>query len=480
MYTWQMEGTRARKRGRRDVIVTLLAAALLLLLPAGPAAHEIPASVVVQALVKPEGGRLRMLIRLPLASMRDIAFPLWGPGYVQLDSAGPAILEGVSTWVTPFVTLYEEGEPLPRPAVVATRVSLPSDASFRSWTGALSAVTGAALPADTELILEQALLDILLEVPVSSETSRFSIEPEWAHLGVRTSTVLRFLPPGSGERAFLYDGNPGLVRLDPRWHQAAWTFVKLGFGHILGGIDHLLFIFCLVIPFRRIVPLLALVTSFTVAHSITLAAAAFGFAPDAFWFPPLVETLIAMSIVYMALENIAGAKLERRWLVVFAFGLVHGFGFSFLLRESLQFAGTHLALSLLAFNVGVELGQVLVLGLAVPALVLLFRYGVAERIGTILLSALVAHTAWHWMTERGAALLAYPFSPPTLDALFWAAAMRWAMLALIAVAAAWALSAALGRFTRRSGSRFGDPRSAEGAAGTMDGNAARQVARVKR
>ena len=103
----------------------------------------------------------------------------------------------------------------------------------------------------------------------------------------------------------------------------------------------------------------------------------------------------------MALENIVGtASVHRRWIITFGFGLVHGFGFSFALHETLQFAGSHLVTSLLAFNVGVELGQVLVLLVLVPALALLFRYVVAERMGTIILSALVAHTGWHWMLER--------------------------------------------------------------------------------
>ena len=86
--------------------------------------------------------------------------------------------------------------------------------------------------------------------------------------------------------------------------------------------------------------------------------------------------------------------------MAFGFGLVHGFGFSFALRETLQFAGSHLLTSLVSFNIGVELGQLLVLLAAGPALDLLFRYVVAERMGTIILSALVAHTGWHWMTER--------------------------------------------------------------------------------
>jgi hypothetical protein len=204
---------------------------------------------------------------------------------------------------------------------------------------------------------------------------------------------------------------------------------------------------CLVIPFRRFRPLIVVVTAFTLAHSITLIASAYNFGPDALWFPPLIETLIAISIVYMALENIVGGgvrlSLRRRWMIAFGFGLVHGFGFSFALRETLQFAGSHLLVSLLAFNVGVELGQLLVLALLIPALVFLFRFVVAERIGTIILSALVAHTGWHWMIERGGQLR--QFRRPELNASLLAAAMRWLMLTLILVAFAWVVSWALRR-----------------------------------
>ena len=131
-------------------------------------------------------------------------------------------------------------------------------------------------------------------------------------------TVLRFLPPGGAVRAFEFTGDPGLVRLDPRWHQAALRFIELGFFHILDGTDHLLFLFCLVIPFRRFRALIPVVTSFTVAHSITLIASAYNLGPDALWFPPLIETLIAISIVYMALENIVGGStVQRRWMISF-------------------------------------------------------------------------------------------------------------------------------------------------------------------
>ena len=190
------------------------------------------------------------------------------------------------------------------------------------------------------------------------------------------------------------------------------------------------------IPFRRLRPLVIIVTSFTVAHSISLIASAFGFVPDALWFPPLIETLIAVTIVYMALENIVYAAMgtlagdvSRRWIIAFAFGLVHGFGFSFALRESLQFAGDHLLTALFGFNLGVEIGQIAVLLVLIPALDLLFKYVLPERLGIIILSALIAHTAWHWMIERGEQLAKFPF--PKIDAAFLASAMRGLMAVLV-------------------------------------------------
>ena len=171
-----------------------------------------------------------------------------------------------------------------------------------------------------------------------------------------------------------------------------------------------MFLLCLVVPFRReLRALVWIVTAFTVGHSVTLIASAYGLAPDALWFPPLVETLIAASILYMAIENAVAADakarlIKTRWAVALGFGLIHGFGFSFGLRNTLQFAGDYVLTALLSFNVGIELGQLLVLVLLVPALNIVFRYVVAERVGVIVLSVIVGHTAWHWLAERFAAL----------------------------------------------------------------------------
>ncbi len=425
-------------RTSRRWLAAALAGGLSLLGVPRAAAHDIPSRVTVLAFIRPEGSVLRVVVRVPLEAMRDMQFPLKGEGFLDLARVGPELANAARLWIAGSLELVENGTALADPRIVATQVSLPADRSFETYADAVRHITGPPLPVETELVWQQGMLDVLLEYPIQSDRSSFSVNPTLARLGVRTTTVLRFLPPGGAERAYQFLGDPGMVRLDPRWHQAALRFVKLGFLHILDGIDHLLFLLCLVIPFRRIRPLVAIVTSFTVAHSVTLIASSLGLAPTGLWFAPLIETLIALSIVYMAFENILGARLERRWLLAFGFGLVHGFGFSFFLRESLQFAGSHLATSLLSFNVGVELGQVFVLLLTVPVLGWLFQR-IPERAGTILLSAIVAHTAWHWMTERGATLLEYRFQWPALDAITLASLMRAAMLALIVLGLGWVM-----------------------------------------
>jgi hypothetical protein len=416
-------------------MITLLVAALILATQFRAAAHDIPNYVTVQTFLKPEGPHLSLFVRVPLRACRDVDFPTRGPGYLDLARADASLRDSATQWISDNVELYEGDTRLGDPQVIAARVSLESERLSESYDEAIAQVTGPRLSRDTELYWNQGLLDVLFEYPIKSDESRFSIRPAFERLGLRVVTVLRFLPPGGAVRAFEFEGDPGLVRLDPRWHQTAVRFVKAGFFHILDGTDHLLFLFCLVIPFRRLRPLVTVVTAFTIAHSITLIASAYNLGPDALWFPPLIETLIAVSIVYMALENIVGSNVQRRWMIALGFGLVHGFGFSFALRQTLQFAGSHLLTSLLSFNIGVELGQLLVLVLLTPVLALLFRFVVAERIGIIILSALVAHTGWHWMIDRGERLR--QFGWPAISTAQLVSAMRWLIAILILAGLVW-------------------------------------------
>lgn len=426
----------------RLLVLTLTGA---LLLAARPSAHEVPSEVTVQTFLKPEGQTLVFLVRAPLKAMRDVDIPTRENGFLDLARVSPTLQDAAMLWIGDFVELYENGVLLPKPrAVAAARVSLPSDKSFATYEEAQANLAGPPLDPSLDLYWQDGMLDARFEYPIQSDQSRFAIKPGLTRLGLRVNVVMRLLTPAGVERAFDVHGDPGIVELDPRWHQAALRFTTDGFFHILDGIDHLLFLLALVVPFRRLRPLVAVVTAFTVAHSITLIASAFDMAPSALWFPPLIETLIAASIVYMAIENITGAHLSRRWAVTFGFGLVHGFGFSFALRESLQFAGSHLLTSLLAFNVGVELGQVLVLLVALPLMTWILTRAVDERVGVVIASAFVAHTAWHWLTERWSVLVQYPFAWPVVDAAFIAAVLRWAMLAVLALLAALAVRPLVG------------------------------------
>ena len=303
-------------------------------------AHEVPNEVTVQAFVRPQGQTLTLVMRAPLKSMRDIDIPVAANGFLDFSRIDKALNDAAVLWIRDFVEVYENDQRLTTPRITATRASLPGDRSFETYEQAMAYITtGPRLGQETQIYWEQGLLDVVFEYPIGSDQSDFAIRPGLTRLGLRVNIVLQFMQPGKPERVFDVHADTGIVHLDPRWHQAFYLFAREGFFHILDGTDHLLFLLCLVIPFRKLRGLAIVVTAFTIAHSVTLIASAYGMAPDGLWFPPLIETLIAISIVYMAFENIVGAQLQRRWIITFGFGLIHGFGFSFLLRERLQFAG---------------------------------------------------------------------------------------------------------------------------------------------
>jgi hypothetical protein len=383
----------------------LIALAALALLPAAQA-HEVPSDVTVRMLVRPDGDRVVLLVRAPLEAMQDIIFPTFGPGYLDVPRAAPQLRAAAQVWLLDNLELYE-GERRLLLSIVAVRASIPSDRSFAELDTALAHFDAAPLAPGLDLPWQQALLDVQLEAPIESERSLFSLRAHTERLGRRVVNAVRFFGASGVERVFQLEGDAGVVALDPRWHQSMLRFLVQGFEHILGGADHLLFLLCLIVPFRQqLRSLVWIVTAFTAGHSVTLIASAYGAAPAGLWFPPLVETLIALSIFYMCVENVVCPNPRTRWPIAFGFGLVHGFGFSFALQNTLQFAGDHVLTSLLSFNIGIELGQLLVLVLLVPALNLLFRY-IDARVGGIVIAVIVGHTAWHWLAERFTVLQAF-------------------------------------------------------------------------
>ena len=407
-------------------------AALFLALQHSAFPHVIPDDVTVQAFAKPEGKRFHLLVRVPFNALADIVFPIRPAGDLDLPQVDAMLPAAAKTWISDWVDLYENDTLLPKPHVVETRTALSSDNSFASYEEAWAHVAGPVLPGSVQIFPDQAMLDVLFDYPISSDRSGFAIHSRLARLGVKVVTGLRFLRPNGQVRAYAYQGDPGLFRLDPLRYQAIQRFVLLGFSQLLKGTDYLLFLFCVALLFRQSLALIPFIAAFTVAHSITLIASACNFAPDALWFPVLFETLIAISIVYIAFENIfAGTPAQHRWMIAFGFGLVYGFGFSFALRQTVQFGGSHVLASILSFNVGVELAQFLVLVALIPLLNLLFPFAIPERVGTIFLSALAAHTGWHRMLDRAQWLSSSQFPWPAVDAALLATAQRWLIISLI-------------------------------------------------
>lgn len=417
---------------RGIVSLSVLATVLVAMGPYDAVAHDVPTDVLVQSFIKPDGQRLNVLVRVPLRAILDVDIPKRGPGYLDLSRAEPSLREGATGWIAGSIELYEQATRLTDERIIAVRVSLPSDPSFRSYEEALTHIQSAPLPPNTELYWDQGMLDVWLDYPIQSTQSHFSIRPTFWRLGLGVRMALRFLPDDASSHAFELGGDPGLIALDPSWPQAGWRFVESGLLHVMKGIGHLLFLLCLVIPVRRLATLIPVVASLIVGYSITLIGSAYDLAPTGPWFPPLIETFLALSIIYLAFENISGWRLDRR-VTSFGFGLLHGFGFSFALRDSLQFAGSHLLTAVLSFNAGILVGQIIVLIVLIVGLELLFRIGIGERIGGVMLSALAIHPSWHRTAEIGAGLDQFSW----LDVALLSSVLGWTTVMVALVGIGW-------------------------------------------
>ncbi len=177
---------------------------------------------------------------------------------------------------------------------------------------------------------------------------------------------------------------------------SSWfSFFKLGMLHILTGYDHLLFLFALLLRKQTVKQYISIVTSFTLAHSITLTLAVLGWItlPSRF-----VEATIAFSICYIALENIFRKEIKHRWGITFVFGLIHGLGFASILKE-MSIPKSHLAVALINFNLGIEAVQLVIVLLLVPLLTYLFKLKISRKIvqiGSFIILILGAI----WLVER--------------------------------------------------------------------------------
>ncbi len=178
------------------------------------------------------------------------------------------------------------------------------------------------------------------------------------------------------------------------------SYLLLGIEHILGGFDHLLFLAALLVVCRSLRRFFIIITCFTLAHSLTLGLAALDLVSLS---PAIVEPLIAASIVYVAAENLLRRGQEpagRGWLTL-TFGLIHGFGFAGALKATgLGRDMMSVAAPLFSFNLGVELGQLLVAAVGLPLWWQLRKFKPIDRFGAMIVSAAVGAAGVYWLLER--------------------------------------------------------------------------------
>ncbi|MEP4769166.1 MAG: HupE/UreJ family protein [Roseibium sp.] len=303
------------------------------------------------------------------------------PGYAALDQIGEGTWKVF--WRKPDVSGRAMPIELALPEICAPQTGAAPSQRQGAWETSWVATCNGDLAGETLIIqgLEKTKTDVLVRIaPLEEPVQSLRLTAE----------------------------NPSiLVPETPDAWDVFASYTSLGFEHILEGWDHLLFLFALLILIRDFWRLVGAVTAFTVAHSITLAASALG------WFtlpPPPVEAIIALSIVFLACEIALSAPDKPRlsqsapWLVTFAFGLLHGLGFAGALKE-IGLPQTDIPLALLAFNIGVEAGQLAFVFVAGVALWLLSRVLGQKslldlRPVTVALAYAIGGWSAYWFIER--------------------------------------------------------------------------------
>jgi hypothetical protein len=260
----------------------------------------------------------------------------------EVQAKGDLILNYVGEHYQVFTGSDREYEGGTRLAFHPIRVGFIADSPDRATGFRKGAV-------DVEISFQasESIRDISVEMSLFLETSPAHLDyttVKWES-GLSTTQVLKASQPN--------------MRIDPEGKGVIRAFVGIGCGHILSGWDHIAFLVALILSARRIRSLLAVVTAFTVAHSITLALSALDMVNIAAY-TQLVEVAVALSIAYVAIDNLFHPKLDRaRWIEAFLFGLLHGLAFASFLGMSLA-SETAKGTALISFNAGVELGQVLI------------------------------------------------------------------------------------------------------------------------
>ncbi|WP_066065355.1 HupE/UreJ family protein [Neobacillus soli] len=238
----------------------------------------------------------------------------------------------------------------------------------------------------------------LISASYLGETSEAALQGKDRTWTMLVTEVQQEQPSGEGQTVQPNSEQKPTVPSQPVKTKASsswFSFLKLGMNHILTGYDHLLFLLALLIARQKFKQIAATITAFTIAHSITLTLTVLGIIniPSGF-----VEPAIALSICYVALENIFRQKVSYRWAITFVFGLIHGMGFADILKE-MSLPKSSLAIDLASFNIGIELVQLAIVVLLLPLLSFIYRSKYSRKIITSV-SIIAFLLGAIWLIER--------------------------------------------------------------------------------
>ena len=413
----------------------VLAAALIVPRSAVANGSDLPPEIVLQGYIKPEGERLRQLVRIPLVFLQPFNLPKRGPGYLDLAKMEELLLQAAAA-AARQIELREDGALLV-PTVRQARVSVLSDRSFQSYDAALAHLRGPRLPVETNLFWNQGFFDAELEYAIRSADGPFSIRTNvMPGLGLRVKLELELVAPGKPQRRYVLSGGSGWVALDPSWYDAAWFFARHGFIGAL-SLERVLLLLCLLAPFAQWRSLVALVLVLSVLQALTLSATALGAIANTRWLGEIGDVGLAAATLLLAISNLGAPTPRRRWLLAGVVGSLAGFTLGVSFNELRQFAGSHPAAAVLSFNLAVMLAEVAAAAVAWAAMRLVAQV-LGARLGVVVTSAIVGHQAWHWMLDRShqfAHELEHAGHAGLRSALL--ISVLWLIPALIVGAAAW-------------------------------------------
>ena len=389
--------------------------------------------------VKPEPGRLLILVRMPANALIDFLLPTLSTGnWVDLANAHSMAIEGANTWIADMLSLTENGTPLARPDVLAVRLSRVNDPAFRTFDDAMSRITGAPLPVETLALQEQITVDTLLQAPIADVSSQFTFTPRFARLGVLVDTAVTFVAPDGQLRSFAFQGDPNTFQLNPTRGDSARSFAATALAYYWGELDFLLFVLCAALAFRTRTALIR----FTMILAASEALAVLVLHANALASPTtrsVVGVFMAALVVYMGVEAIL-ARLERAVAsrqdggLAMASGVLLGAACWFGLRPHLQFAGAHALAATLTFTAVVVATQSAALLLCAGAVTIAQRLSRVPRAVVVIPAAVAIHIAWRRLLERadGLALVSL-YSPEGNGTLL--VVMTAVLIAVLVVAA---------------------------------------------